>query len=227
MTLPLASAWRALRHPMGAFADEPPPLGRALLRMLALWTPPALLQAAGTTWQALQAYEHLRAGQMPGWLVGVLGLPPEELKAFLASLAPAPAFSVVWPWLLLLVPLGLLGTWFHHAVWDHTGLWLLGGLKAKCGFRASLVAEAEALRIAALGSFAGLLGLLPWLGWLLALPLMLLDGYLWLFRGFALAARHRCEPWRGVAATVVHVLLFMLFVAFIVGAMWMLLPGTP
>src|SRR5512133_1278131 len=198
---------RALLRPLGAFKDAPPPLGRALVRMLAVWAPLALVNAALTVWAALRAYGRLRQSGPPDWLERLSGADPEVLWELFRTLPPPPAFGRIWPWLLLIVPLGVLGTWIHHAVWDHTGLWLLGGLKGKRGFRTTLVAEAEALRIAALGTLIGLLAFVPGLGPVVSIPLMLLDGYLWLFRGFALAARHGCEPWRGVAATVVHAVL--------------------
>jgi len=207
MRVPFAASLRALIRPTGAFEGAPPPLGRALVRMLAVWTPLALASAAMTLWRALAAYGELRRGGPSDWLERLPGADPEVLREMFRTLPAPPAFGQIWPWLLLIVPVGVLGTWFHHAVWDHTGLWLLGGLKKRRGFRTSLAAEAEALRIAALGTLAGLLGFVPILGAVLALPLWLLDGYLWLFRGFALAARHGCEPWRGVAATVVHAIL--------------------
>jgi hypothetical protein len=175
--------------------------------MVRIWVPLALVNTVWTVRRALEVYGALHKGAIPSGLLGWLGVDPVDLHERVAALPLPPSMGRIWPWLLLLVPLGVLGTWLHHAVWDHTGLWLLGGLKEKRGFRTSLVAEAEALKIAALGTLVGLLGFLPVLGVLLALPLMLLDGYLWLFRGFALAARHGCEPWRGVAATVVHALL--------------------
>lgn len=207
MTLPFASSFRALLHPGTAFQAPPPALGRALRSMALTWGPPAFMNAVWTLARALQAYASLREGAFPAKIFEWAGMDPENLQAFLATLPTPPAFGRIWPWLLLVVPLGILGTWFHHAVWDHTGLWLLGGLKQGRGFRTTLLAEAEALRIAALGTLVGLAGFLPVLGPLLALPLLLLDGYLWLFRGFALAARHGCEPWRGIAATVLHLVL--------------------
>lgn len=207
MRLPLAGSFRALLRPTSAFREAPATLGRAVWDMALIWVPLALVNAGWTAWRALQAYEGLRAGSPPRWLAGWLGADPADLLAAWRSLPPPPAFDRWAPWLLAVVPLGVLGTWLHHAVWDHTGLWLLGGLKQQRGFRTSLLAEAEALRIAAVGTLLGLLGLLPYLGVVLALPLLLLDAYLWLFRGFALAARHGCEPWRGLAATVVHAAL--------------------
>lgn len=198
---------RALARPGAAFAAPPPTLGRAVQDMALVWMPLALLNALWMTVRGLQAYESLRGGGVPVGLLGRFSVDPGEVRQLVSSLPAPPAFGRIWPWLLLLVPLGVLGTWLHHAVWDHTGLWLLGGLKAKRGFQASLLAEAQALRIAAVGTLIGWLGFLPVFGGWLAVPLLFLDAYLWLFRGFALAARHGCQPWQGVAATVVHAAL--------------------
>lgn len=205
--LPLAGSLQALRRPAQAFRHPAPGLGTALWNMVRIWVPLALVHTGLTVWRALGAYQALRQGAIPGWLGAWLGLDPEDLTAWAQGLPSPPPFGHLWPWILAGVPLLVVGTWLHHAVWDHTGLWLLGGLRERRGFRASLVAEAEALRVAALGTLAGLAGFLPVLGTLLALPLLLLDAYLWVFRGFALAARHGCEPWRGIGATVVHAML--------------------
>lgn len=207
MAAPFAGSVRALLQPGGAFASPPPTLGRAILGMARVWMPLALVNAGLTLWRAIHMYDALRKGTFAPAVLGWLGGDPSSVHDLLAALPPAPAFGQLWPWLLLGVPLGVLGTWLHHAVWDHTGLWLLGGLKTQQGFRTSLLAEAQALQVAALGTLVGLLGFVPVLGLVLALPLLLLDAYLWLFRGFALAARHGCEPWRGLAATVVHAVL--------------------
>jgi len=214
MTFPFTDAIRALRHPVKAFSESPPTLGRATWDMARIWMPLALIHALGSAWRVLAAFQDLRAGVLPLGLldmVGMVGVNPGDVQDALAALPPPPPFGQVWPWLMILVPLSVLGTWLHHAVWDHTGLWLLGGLKTRRGFRTSLLAEAEALRWAALGTLAGFLAWVPVLGTILALPLLLLDAYLWCFRGVALAARHGCEPWRGVAATVVHAVLFGCF----------------
>jgi len=207
MSLPLAASFRALLRPRSAFSSPAPPLGQAAWAMARIWVPLALLNAGWSAWRGLEVYGALRAGRDPLPFLGSLGLDPVEIQDLLAGLPPPPTFGRIWPWLLLVVPFGVLGTWLHHAVWDHTGLWLVGGLKEQRGFRTSLLAEAEALRITAVGTLVGFLGFLPGLGMLLALPLLLLDAYLWIFRGLALAARHGCEPWRGIAATVVHAFL--------------------
>ena len=207
MRLPFAASMRALIRPGTAFALPPPALGKALRAMALVWMPLALANTAWTVWRAVHAYEGLRHGTGNSGILAQLGMDPRDLQEFLALLPAPPAFGRIWPWLLLAVPLGVLGTWLHHAVWDHMSLWLLGGLKQGRGFRTSLLAEAEALRIAAVGTLLGCLGYLPGLGVVLALPLLLLDAYLWLFRGYALAARHGCELWRGLAATVVHAAL--------------------
>lgn len=203
----LGRDFQALFHPRLAFRQPPPSLAGAFGRMVLVWMPLAFLQALGSLWQVLQGYEALRRGGSLGPLGARLGLDPEGMQAFLAALPRAPGFSHLWPWLLLVVPLGVLGAWVHHGVWDHVGLWLLGGVRREGGFRLSLLAEAEALRVAALGHLPSLLARLPWAGALLALPLLALDVYLWFFRGVALAARHGCPCWKGLAATALHAAL--------------------
>jgi len=207
MRFPFAASFRALWRPSAAFSSPPPPLGQATWTMARIWVPLALVNAVWTAWRGLEVYATLRGGRNSLPFLGMFGLDPVGIQDLLAGLPPPPTFGRIWPWLLLVVPFGVLGTWLHHAVWDHTGLWLVGGLKEQRGFRTSLLAEAEALRITAVGTLVGFLGFLPGLGMLLALPLLLLDAYLWIFRGLALAARHGCEPWRGIAATVVHAFL--------------------
>lgn len=211
MGFPFAASFRALRRPEAAFALAPPKLGRAVWDMARVWIPLALVNAAWTASRAVEAYGSIRSGAVSPALLGRFGVDPADLRDLLATLPPPPTMGRIWPWLILAVPLGVLGTWLHHAVWDHTALWLLGGLKEKRGFRTSLLAEAEALKVAAVGTLIGLVGFVPVLGVVMALPLLLLDAYLWLFRGFALAARHGCEPWRGVAATAVHAMLLGCF----------------
>ena len=208
----IAAYFRALTRPGTAFAPPPPALGQAVRDMALVWMPLALANTTWTLWRAIRAYEVLRSGGGPPSILGQFGVDPADIHDLVGMLPAAPGFGRIWPWLLLAVPLGVLGTWLHHAVWDHLGLWLLGGLKERRGFRTSLLAEAQALRIAAAGTLVGFLGYLPVLGIVLGLPLLLLDAYLWLFRGFALAARHGCELWRGIAATVVHAVLLGCFV---------------
>lgn len=212
MLLSFAAYFRALTRPGTAFAPPPPPLGRAVRDMALVWMPLALANTAWTLWQVIRTYDLLSRGTGTSGILERLGVDPADVQDLIGRLPAPPGFGRIWPWLLLVVPLGVLGTWLHHAVWDHMGLWLLGGLKERRGFRTSLLAEAEALRIAAVGTLLGFLGYLPVLGVVLALPLLLLDVYLWLFRGFALAARHGCELWRGIAATVVHAALLGCFV---------------
>ena len=207
MPFPFGALVGALGRPGAAFRGPAPALGRALWDMALVWMPLALVNAAGTALQVIRAYDGLRNGTIHPGLLVQSGVDPQDVRELLANLPAPPVFGRIWPWLLLVVPLGVLGSWLHHAVWDHLGLWLVGGLKGGRGFRTTLVAEAEALRIAAVGTLIGLLGFVPILGVVVALPLLLLGAYLWLFRGFALATRHGCEPWRGLAATVVHAVL--------------------
>lgn len=128
------------------------------------------------------------------------GVEPEDLRAALQSLPQVPVPGL---WLGVALPLSLGGLWLHHLAWDHAGLWLVGGLKEKRGWRATAAAEAEALVVGAVGVALGCLAYLPG-GALLGPVWVLVGAWFWCLRGFALAGRHGCEPWRGVAATLAH-----------------------
>ncbi|HEX9080801.1 MAG TPA: hypothetical protein VF768_00910 [Holophagaceae bacterium] len=224
----LREALHALWRPQEAFAElgqarfRP---GRAFLRMLLWWLPPALALGVLETRSALAVYQAMRAGHLPAWFPtwALPGLDSESAVAFFRGLPAPPGWDRILPALLLLVPLEVVGVWLHDAVWDHTALWMLGGLKARRGFRATMLADSEALRIASLGSWAGLLGFLPRVGSLLSAPLLLLSAYLWIFRGFSLAACHGLPAWKGLAATLLHLVLMGVFVLVLLAMMMALL----
>jgi hypothetical protein len=205
----MRSVWEATRRPWEAFprwAEDPAPWPRALGRMLALRVPLAWAELL-LGWWSFGAMVH----QAPRLLVPLVaslgrdrGVDPWDIQGFLAQLPPVPGLAQVWPWLLTLAPVLLVGAWLHHAVWDHTFLWMLKGVDPKAGFRASLEAEAEALRVGSVGAAVGLLGSVPILGMVLGLPLALVALWFWVLRGYALAARHGCPPWKGILATVLH-----------------------
>lgn len=206
---PLLTA--ALR-PWEAFprwAERPDPWGPALRRMLGLRVPLAVAELL-LGWWSLGALLRRAPGLVGPFLAEVgrrQGLDPQEVQGFLAQLPPLPALGQAWPWLVAAAPVLMVGAWLHHAVWDHTFLWMLGGLGSGRGFRASLEAEAEALRVGAVGAGVGLLGSVPGLGLVLGLPLAGVALWFWLLRGYALALRHGCPPWKGVVATLLHLVV--------------------
>lgn len=183
----------------------------SLGRMLLLRSPLALASILLGYWQFQRAYQGLRGSDgalvepflryLPG------GLSAGEWRAALADLPSLPGPGRVLPWLAVAAPLGVIGLWLHDAAWDHGCLWMLGGLRQGRGLGATLIAEAEALSVGAVGAVLGLVGFLPDLGSWLALPLLALGAWFWVLRGFALAAWHDCPVWKGLAATLLHALL--------------------
>lgn len=149
-------------------------------------------------------------------------LDPEDIRAFILSLPDLPSWASIWPWMLVLGPLGIASAWLHNAVWDHMCLWMLGGVKRNGSWRITFIAEAEAMQVGTLDAAFALLSFIPLTGPLLA-PLFILSGaYFWVMRGFALAAFHHAPMWKGAAATLLHILLAMLCLCGMLGVSWII-----
>jgi hypothetical protein len=82
--------------------------------------------------------------------------------------------------------------------------------------KATLAAEAQVQAVGWIGTALGLLAFLPGPGGWAGLALLPLTVWLWLLRGWALAAHHGCPVWKGVVATLLHLVLFGLFLLIVV-----------
>lgn len=220
----LGSAWilRCTLNPLEGFQErarlDPTP-AEAFARFLTLRGPIALAESLLIWSLVRRAWLDLLDPGARIWelvLKQGQGLSREDLIPLLKSWPRPPAFERVLPWLILAALLGLLGLWAHHVVWDHGCLRLLRGVRAPGGWRRTLQAESEALTVGALGAAAGLLAYVPGLGCLLSPLVGGLSLWCWVLRGFALAAFHGCESWRGVAATLLHAILATLFYGILV-----------
>jgi len=210
----LRELWtRAVRPREGfrARALEAPTLAGSVKDLLLLRAPLAFVGLVLGYLSFSGLYARLVSPESEVWTHILRQLPeavdPAELRTALANLPAAPGLHALLPWMVLLAPVAVLGLWLHDATFDHVALWLLGGLRERRGFRASLVADAEALKVGALGAAAALLGDLPVVGFAVGLLLLPVAVYFWILRGYALAAWHGCPPWKGVTATLVHVVL--------------------
>jgi len=184
--------------------------------MLAAAWPWWIASAWFATREGLQDYAAFRDARGAVWDAVFSALPdlnPDDIRQAFSAWPAAPSWSFVAPWIPLLAALGLFSAWLHDGVWDHAGLWLLRGLKTeKVGrVKATLAAEAQAQAVGWVGTALGLLAFLPGGGGWMGLALFPLTAWLWLLRGWALAAHHGCPPWKGVLATLLHLLLFGLF----------------
>lgn len=209
--------WSRVADPGRSFAArraEAPPLRTSLKEMLLLRTPLAFA-ALGLEYVSFRAlYGRLSDPSGEFWTTLLQRLPgsvdPQDLKEVLARLPELPSTHGLLPWFLLASPLVVLSIWAHDVTFDHAALWVLRGLGRDRSWRATLTADAEALKAGAFGSAFGILFLLPFLPAPLALLQIPVAGYFWVLRGYALAAWHGIPLWKGVAATLVHVLLVVL-----------------
>ena len=216
---------RCLVSPEAGFREQAArnPSFASTLRGLMAWRLPLSLLHAFLSGRAfLAAWAQFRDPGSELWRQALAqvgqGGSGEDIRSFLEALPSAPAWERLWPWLLLIAPLSLLGLWLHDAAWDHAGLWLLKGLRKEGAMRATLAAEAVALTVGAAGTLVSLLALLPGVGLVFSLLALPLGVYLWCLRGVALAAFHGCPTWKGVVATLLHIVLFGAFACCLLAA---------
>lgn len=213
---PLNTLWQCALHPVQGFQQ------RAVLARaprLAFWEflawriPVAVVEAA-LAWQVLLRVWAMVLDPAGMLWTQILPLVPDftaaDLTLMLAPLPHPPAFHSYLPLVLLLGILGPPSLWLHHVAWDHASLRLLKGA-APHSVALTARAESEALTVGAVGAALGLLAYLPGIGCALNLVLMPLGIWFWLLRGFALSAFHRCPLWKGLTATLLHVVLVLAF----------------
>lgn len=197
-----------------AEAGSGPAAGPAFLRMLAWRTGLGWLDGALSLWGFAAGYASFRAMEGPLWgrvleaLAQMNGeVRPEDLKEMLTQLPALPPLPLLLLWMLPLVPLGVASAWLHNVVWDHGCLWLLRGVERNRGWRTTMRAESTAMWAGSAGVALGLLGHAPVLGLLLGPVLAAVGVYFWVLRGVALATFHGCPVWKGVVATLLHVVI--------------------
>ncbi|MBL0210162.1 MAG: hypothetical protein IPQ13_04480 [Holophagaceae bacterium] len=219
-------------HPVKGFqgrAGEAPSLGDSFKWMMLLRGSFSVLSGLLTLHAVYRDYPVFKNADSPMWQELLRRLPAdlatfnvEDLRAFLGGLPDLPPWASLWPWVLVLGPLGIASAWLHNAVWDHTCLWILGGLKKSRSWRVTFIAEAEAMQVGTLDAAFSLLSFIPLAGPLLA-PLFMMSGaYFWVMRGLALAAFHHAPMWKGAVATALHILLAALCLCGMLGLCWLI-----
>ena len=221
---------RCALHPVQGFqerAGASPELGGSFGWMMLLRGSVSIFGGLLTLHAVYRDYPMFKNLHGPMWQEILQRLPSdldaEGIRAFVLSLPDLPPWSSIWPWMLVLGPVGIASAWLHNAVWDHTCLWMLGGLKRSGSWRITFIAEAEAMQVGTLDAAFALLSFIPLAGPLLV-PLFIVSGaYFWVMRGLALAAFHHAPMWKGAVATVLHILLATLFICGMVGICWLVI----
>ena len=220
---------RCALHPVQGFRERAataPTLGQSFGWMLLLRGSLATLSGLLTLHAFYRGYPGFKHMTSPVWgeVQRLMGeqISLEDIREGLAALPDLPAWSHLWPWMLLLGPLGIASAWLHNAVWDHACLWILGGVKRTGRWRITFIAEAEAMQVGAIHAAFGFLSFVPVAGPLLAPILALLGAYFWVMRGLALAAFHGAPMWKGAVATVLHVVLAGLCFCGMLGVSWLI-----
>ena len=224
----LARLLRCAFHPLQGFRERAaaaPSLGAAFGWMLLLRGSFSTLSGLLMLHAVYRDYPLFKDMHGPLWQGILQRLPTEisleDIHAFVSSLPELPASASIWPWMLVLGPLGIASAWLHNAVWDHSCLWILGGVKRTGSWRITFIAEAEAMQVGVLDAAFSLLSFIPLAGPLLA-PLFMVSGaYFWVMRGLALAIFHQAPIWKGAVATLLHILLAILCICGMMGISWL------